>query len=627
METMKLSTRPRYKYTSHEHTMDRKPFGENNEDDDIYHGSETPPSMPVMHEDYYAHQPEHASSSADGRNWIQHQHPPYLHNQQQHQQHQHQHEPHQPPQFGTPFYPQINGGGPVYPNQMAHHHHHHAAYYHSPIMHAPPPMVPGGHNMGPPPPVYPGQSPPQQSGLIPHVSSPTPSPVMYQALDSRGSLSSYSSTDTLSLSSSTRRGRHGRRQRRSGNNNNLRQQQQQQQHQHSTGTSSASSSSSAAIAGTNTGNSGSPPNRGWYRYDDNTTLYQMRGRIVEIAKDRDGSKFIQRRLQVANFAEMDIAFEEAVDDMEELWNDVYGNYILQGLLELGTDEMRDRIAEKIVDSGVVSLSTKVYGCRLIQKALDTLNKEDVANIVASVKGKVWLLVHDHNGNHVIQKSVTKINEFFHQSQGQEDTAEYERLLASLDIIIGEVTNNIKDLSVHPYGCRVVQRLIENCAGEQKAQVLDSISQGDLFEVLINHEYGNYVVQRILAYGRVSDRSAIFDAITTNILKLSKQKHSSNVVEMMLTYGDAGQRHAIIEEIINCYCVDQNFVNKSAAVSMSEDAYANYVMKTVLDILEEGPTRERLFDMLLSSLAELEKSPFAKQVVLRVKAYSQESAYG
>mmetsp|Transcript_32043 Transcript_32043/g.61371 ORF Transcript_32043/g.61371 Transcript_32043/m.61371 type:complete len:623 (+) Transcript_32043:337-2205(+) len=622
METMKLSISPSYKYSPHEHTMDRKPLGENNEHDNIRHGSETPPSMPVMHEDYYAHQPGHSSPSADGRNWIQHQHLSYLHNQHQH--HQHHHHQYQP-QFGTPFYPQVSGGGPVYPNQMAYHHHHHAAYYHSPVMHAPPPMVPGvGHNMGHPAPVYPGQSPPQQSELIPHVSAPTTPPMIYQALDSRGSLSSYSSTDTLSLSSSTRRGRHGRRQRRSSNSNNLRQQQQQQQ-QHSTGTSSASSS--AVIVGTNNNTSVSPPNRGWYRYDDNTTLYQMRGRIVEIAKDRDGSKFIQRRLQVANFAEMEIAFDEALDDMEELWNDVYGNYILQGLLELGTDEMRDRIAEKIVDSGVVSLSTKVYGCRLIQKALDALNKEDVANIVASVKGKVWLLVHDHNGNHVIQKSVTKINEFFHQSQGQEDTAEHERLLVSLDIIIGEVTNNIKDLSVHPYGCRVVQRLIENCTGEQKAQVLDSISLGGLFEVLINHEYGNYVVQRILAYGRVSDRSAIFDAITTNILKLSKQKHSSNVVEMMLTYGDAGQRHAIIEEIINCYCVDHNFVNKSAAVSMSEDAYANYVMKTVLDILEEGPTRERLFDMLLSSLTELEKSPFAKQVVLRVKAYTQESAYG
>ena len=184
----------------------------------------------------------------------------------------------------------------------------------------------------------------------------------------------------------------------------------------------------------------------------------------------------------------------------------------------------------------------------------------MANIVASVKCKVWLLVHDHNGNHVIQKSVTKINEFFHQSQGQEESAINSLLLSSLDIIVDEVTDNIKDLSVHPYGCRVVQRLIEYCSGAQKAKVLDSVLQEGLLSMLINHEYGNYVVQRILDYGRASDRVAIFDAITTNILKLSKQKHSSNVVEMMLTHGDAEQRHQIIEEILNVSIISFSLIN-------------------------------------------------------------------
>ena len=106
---------------------------------------------------------------------------------------------------------------------------------------------------------------------------------------------------------------------------------------------------------------GSPPNRGWYRFDANTTLYQMKGRIVEIAKDRDGSKFIQRRLQVADPIEMQIVYDEAIVDIHKLWDDVYGNYILQGILDLGTKEMRDGIGDKIMDGNVVELSTKVYG--------------------------------------------------------------------------------------------------------------------------------------------------------------------------------------------------------------------------------------------------------------------------
>ena len=51
---------------------------------------------------------------------------------------------------------------------------------------------------------------------------------------------------------------------------------------------------------------------------------------------------------------------------------------------------------------------------------------------------------------------------------------------------------------------------------------------------------------------LTDKAAVFETITknNNILKLSKQKHSSNVVEMMLTYGDVEQRHQIIDGILN-----------------------------------------------------------------------------
>ena len=176
--------------------------------------------------------------------------------------------------------------------------------------------------------------------------------------------------------------------------------------------------------------------------------------------------------------------------------------------------------------------------------------EDVANIVSCIKGKVWDLVHDHNGNHVIQKSVTKLNEYLHEAQGREGSATQSSLLNSLDIIIDEVTASLKDLSIHPYGCRVVQRLIEYCTESQKAKVLECIANEGLFQTLINHEYGNYVVQRVLAYGRPEDKDSVFDTISGRIMELSKQKHSSNVVEMILTYGTKMQQEHIIAEILH-----------------------------------------------------------------------------
>ena len=51
------------------------------------------------------------------------------------------------------------------------------------------------------------------------------------------------------------------------------------------------------------------------------------------------------------------------------------------------------------------------------------------------------------------------------------------------------------LSTHPYGCRVIQRILEHCTGEQTAPVLEELHQHT--EQLLQDQYGNYVIQHVL----------------------------------------------------------------------------------------------------------------------------------
>lgn len=71
-----------------------------------------------------------------------------------------------------------------------------------------------------------------------------------------------------------------------------------------------------------------------------------------------------------------------------------------------------------------------------------------------------------------------------------------------------------------------------------------------------------------------------------------------------------------------YSTDRNYAENHAPIALAQDSYANYVMKTVLDLLEEGPKRERMFGMLMTNLEELEKTPYSKQIVLRVRTYHE-----
>ncbi len=117
----------------------------------------------------------------------------------------------------------------------------------------------------------------------------------------------------------------------------------------------------------------------------------------------------------------------------ELWDDVYGNFIVQKLLEFGTDNMKETLAKRLL-SEIIMLSTRVYGwwvwrryrggdcqpwnisrtkrffymlllhalqhyftSRVIQKAFDELSNRDVASLISAFKGNVLLCLNDHNG--------------------------------------------------------------------------------------------------------------------------------------------------------------------------------------------------------------------------------------
>ena len=103
-------------------------------------------------------------------------------------------------------------------------------------------------------------------------------------------------------------------------------------------------------------------------------------------------------------------------------------------------------------------------------------------------GNVLKCVKDQNGNHVVQKCIEMVEP------------------ARLQFIINAFQGQVFALSTHPYGCRVIQRILEHCAAEQVAPVLKELH--DNIEELIQDQYGNYVVQHVLDRGKMEDKSMI-----------------------------------------------------------------------------------------------------------------------
>ena len=76
-------------------------------------------------------------------------------------------------------------------------------------------------------------------------------------------------------------------------------------------------------------------------------------------------------------------------------------------------------------------------------------------------------------------------------------------------------------------------------------------------MLIQDQYGNYVIQHILNRGKMEDRQMILRAVMGRIVTLSQHKFASNVIEKCVTTSNRTERAALIEEV--CQNPDSLFI--------------------------------------------------------------------
>ncbi len=297
--------------------------------------------------------------------------------------------------------------------------------------------------------------------------------------------------------------------------------------------------------------------------------------------------------------------EDVLPEISKLRADIFGNYVVQKLFDFGTPDMIDRMKQTVVGD-MLDLSKQIYGCRVVQKALEIVNDESLLELIGELHGNLLSCIHDQNGNHVIQKCVEVINSRAakHRLNGNLDME--QRFKRETQLLMDCVTDDILSLSCHPYGCRVFQRILEHFDDEQKNQILECLR--DYHRNLLDDQYGNYVIQHVLKYGKTVDQDSVLDIVVNNsLLQLSRQKFASNVVEKLLKYGNDNHRRKIVREMLKVAQIsgiDGSKEDSSVVLMMVRDAYANYVVQTTLDVVPEGEEKRLLFEELNNNSALL-----------------------
>lgn len=229
-------------------------------------------------------------------------------------------------------------------------------------------------------------------------------------------------------------------------------------------------------------------------------------------------------------------------------------------------------------------------------------------------------VHDSNGNHVIQKCIEIVSKASRQAESKE-TSEY--LSGRIQFIISQFQGRVKELSSHPYGCRVVQRILEHCNGAQKDVVLEELREccGDL----VQDCYGNYVIQFVMQHGCEADQNILIKNVMDNLLEYSQHKFASNVVEKCLQFASRKDRDDMIWKIINATFDLSNPVDKQGHCvleTMVRDPYANYVVQKVIEVSDERQ-RGAIMRYVKDNIAQLRKYTYGKHIIICLEKITNE----
>lgn len=190
------------------------------------------------------------------------------------------------------------------------------------------------------------------------------------------------------------------------------------------------------------------------------SIVDCKGQIPALAKNQQGSKYLQRVLAKASPDVLEFIVVEAGDSLHELMVDSYGNYFCQKLLQSCSSKQRLYLLTKI-SPHIVNISCDKRGTHSMQSLIQLINmQEEEDTLEHALREHVISLSFDPNGTHVLQKVILTVK------------------VAKLDYIFEACFDKLLELSLDSNGLCVVKKIIARFSGtpDKKALLVEKLSE-------------------------------------------------------------------------------------------------------------------------------------------------------
>ncbi|CAI8604854.1 unnamed protein product [Vicia faba] len=318
-----------------------------------------------------------------------------------------------------------------------------------------------------------------------------------------------------------------------------------------------------------------------------------RGCVVSMAMDCLDCQYLQAVIEEGDPTYVAMILSEIKDYLHQLMKHQFGNYLIQKIFEAKkgiTNIQIDSIVYLIIcdTHKLRDVCKNNHGTRVMQIMLENMKCPVTKYVVLyMMKPIIDELMKNINGGYVIVQCVKVFPPTLKK------------------VILDELVKYCVEIATHKTGCSVLQTCLKDSEILSMGLITSIISNAML---LAEDCYGNYVVQFVIKMKFPLVNERMIAELCGKFVRLSMNKHASNVVEDLMRCSNQDDVNAIVEELIR----STDFLN------VIQDPYGNYVAQRALKCTK-GYLRRKLSFTIRSYRIELQNHPHGKIVLDNAKS--------
>ena len=279
-------------------------------------------------------------------------------------------------------------------------------------------------------------------------------------------------------------------------------------------------------------------------------INKLKNFISEVTIDKYGNYFTQKLIQICVPSQRLKLIQNLEGHFIDIANNSFGTHPLQSLMEIINMPEEKKLILKYILGNETVLSFDIKGTHILQKYICNTKDEDryelniniinlIDQLIVDISGVCVLIkLIKHSKDKIILEKVAKYitnNEplFFIQhpyaNYAVQSLIMNPLALPYCDKIIETIVNNYLSLSMQKFSSNVVENCIKYADENSVKKIYNAIIEQEKIESLLNNNYGNYVLEKLIE--RINQEDKI--KLAKKIEKFGKNKILSNCLKSII----------------------------------------------------------------------------------------------